>query len=68
MTHIGHSEKVLVMRVFVAVIVLIFSFQSLSIADSASDLIKAADDGDPIAQNNVGWNYLYGLNNFPEDL
>ena len=28
MTLIGHSEKVLVMRVFIAVLVLIFSFQS----------------------------------------
>ena len=32
MTHIGHSGKVLVMRVFIAVLVLIFSFQSLSSA------------------------------------
>jgi len=37
LTHIGHSEKVLFMRVFIAVLILIFSLQSLSKADSASD-------------------------------
>ena len=38
MTDIGHSEKVLVMRVFIAVLVLIFCFQSLSSADEINDL------------------------------
>ena len=33
LTHIRHSEKVLVMRVFIAVLVLIFSFQSWTKAD-----------------------------------
>ena len=31
-------------------------------------LVDKANQGDPIAQNNAGYNYLYGLNGFPEDL
>ena len=38
-THIGHSEKVLVMRVFIAILVLIFSLQSLTKADEVSEII-----------------------------
>ena len=38
MTHIGHSGKVIVMRVFIAVLVLIFSFQSWTKADDINDL------------------------------
>jgi hypothetical protein len=37
LTHIGHSEKVIVMRVFIAVLVLIFGLQSLTKADDISD-------------------------------
>ena len=37
MTHIGHSGKVLVMRIFIAVLVLIFSFQTLTKADDIRD-------------------------------
>ena len=37
MTHIGHSEKVLFMRVFIAVLVLIFSLQSGNRAEDISE-------------------------------
>ena len=47
------------MRVFIAVLLLIFSFQSWSNADYLSDLTKLADSGDPVAQNNLGHYYLY---------
>ena len=55
------------MRVFLAVLVLIFSLNSLSNADQKNDLIKDANEGDAIAQNNLGFNYLYGLNGFTKD-
>ena len=49
MTHIGHSEKVLVMRVFIAVLVLIFSFQSWTKADDISDFeIEGMSVGDTL--------------------
>ena len=47
MTHIGHSEKVLFMRVFIAVLVLIFSLQSWTKADDISDFeIEGISIGD----------------------
>ena len=55
------------MRIFITVLVLIFSLQSLTKADQLNDLIKDADNGDAIAQNNLGFNYLYGLNGFTKD-
>ena len=49
MTHIGHSEKVLFMRVFIAVLVLIFSFQSLARADDIRDFeIEGMSIGDSL--------------------
>ena len=49
MTHIGHSEKVLVMRAFIAVLVLIFSFQSWTKADDISDFqIEGISIGDSL--------------------
>ena len=49
MTHIGHSEKVLVMRVFIAVLVLIFSLQSWTKADDISDFeIEGMSIGDSL--------------------
>ena len=49
MTHIGHSEKVLVMRVFVLVLVLIFSFQSWTKADDISEFeIEGMSIGDSL--------------------
>ena len=37
MTHIGHSEKVLVMRILIAVLVLTFCLQSWTKADDIGD-------------------------------
>ena len=63
--HIGHSEKVLVMRIFMAVLVLIFSLQSLSKADDIKDIeIEGMSIGDSvldffseeeIKKNTVDW-------------
>jgi len=55
------------MRIFLAVLVLIFSLQTFTKADQLNDLIKDADNGDAISQNNLGYNYLYGLNGFTKD-
>ena len=47
MTHIGHSEKVFVMRVFITVLVLIFSLQSWTKADDIRDFqIEGISIGD----------------------
>jgi len=49
LTHIGHSEKVLGMRVFIAVIVLIFSLQSWTKADDIRDFqIEGISIGDSL--------------------
>ena len=56
------------MRVFVAVLFLIFSLNSLSNADQKNDLIKDANEGDAIAQNNLGFNYLYGQKGFAKNI
>ena len=49
MTHIGHSEKVLVMRVFIAVLILIFSLQSSTKADDIRDFqIEGITIGDSL--------------------
>ena len=56
------------MRIFFVFLILTFSFQSIGITDDKNWLIEKADEGDPIAQNNLGYNYLYGLNGFSEDL
>ena len=47
MTHIGHNGKVFVMRVFIAVLILVFSLQSLSKADDIRDFqIEGISIGD----------------------
>ena len=47
LTHIGHSEKVLFMRVFLSVLILIFSLQSWTKADDISDFeIEGMSIGD----------------------
>ena len=47
MTHIKHGEKVLVMRIFLAVLVLIFIFQSFTKADDIRDFeIEGISIGD----------------------
>ena len=56
------------MRVFIVVLVLIFSLQSLAKADYISDLTKLADSGNAVAQNNLGHYYLYKSDGNPEYL
>ena len=53
-------------KTFIFLIILFLNLSAL--ADDKDWLIEKANEGDPIAQNNVGYNYLYGLNSFPEDL
>ena len=49
MTHIGHSGKVLFMRIFIAALVLIFSLQSWTKADDISDFeIEGMSIGDSL--------------------
>ena len=49
MTHIGHSEKVFLMRAFIAALVLIFSLQSLTNADDIRDFqIEGISVGDSL--------------------
>tara|TARA_B100001175_G_scaffold233371_1_gene199808 strand:+ start:2082 stop:2672 length:591 start_codon:yes stop_codon:yes gene_type:complete len=56
------------MRIFLSILVLIFSFQSFTKADQKNDLIKDANSGDAVAQNNLGFAYLYGLHGFTKDI
>lgn len=44
------------------------SFQSWTKADNHQGLIELADEGDAIAQNNLGHYYLYRSENNPENL
>ena len=49
MTHIGHSEKVLVMKVFISVLILMFSLQSWTKADDIRDFeIEGISVGDSL--------------------
>ena len=49
MTHICHSEKVLFMRIFLSVLILVFCLQSLSKADDISDFqIEGISIGDSL--------------------
>ena len=56
------------MKRLLLMLILIFSLQSWTKADQKNDLIKDANEGDAIAQNNLGFNYLYGLNDFNKDI
>jgi len=52
LTHIGHSEKVLVMRAFIVVLVLIFNFQSWTKADDIRDFeIEGISIGDSLLKH-----------------
>ena len=62
-----NNQKIF-MKITLSVLIIIFTFQSVSMTDDKNWLIEKANEGDPIAQNNVGYNYLYGLNGFSEDL
>ena len=47
MTHIGYSEKMIFVKIFIAVLVLIFSLQSLTKADDIRDFqIEGMSIGD----------------------
>ena len=50
------------MKKYIYLILIFFIFVSNTTkADYLTDLKKLADEGDPIAQNNLGYSYLYGL-------
>ena len=52
MTHNGYSEKVFIMRVFIVVLVLIFSLQSWSKADDIRDFeIEGISIGDSLLKH-----------------
>ena len=56
MTHIGHSEKVLFMRIFLSVLILIFGLQSLTKADDKFNYsLFMEEDGDGVM-------YLFYIN------
>ena len=50
------------MKRLLLILILTLSFQSWTKADQKNDLIKDANEGNAIAQNNLGFNYLYGQN------
>ena len=50
------------------VIIFLLFFNSLANADYLSDLIKDADNGDAIAQNNLGHHYLLGSGGLKQDI
>ena len=52
---------------YIITIFLVF-FINISKSDDHSDLIELADNGNPIAQNNLGHYYLYRSDNNPEYL
>ena len=56
------------MKRLLLILILTLSFQNLTKADQLNDLIEDADNGNAIAQNNLGFNYLYGLNGFTKDI
>ena len=50
--------------ILISIIFLNFSV----LADDINWQIEKADEGDPVYQNNVGYNFLYGINGFSKDL
>ena len=55
------------MKRLLLILILTLNFQSWTKADQKNDLIKDANEGNAIAQNNLGFNYLYGQNGFDQD-
>ena len=50
------------MKKYFYIFLIFFLFiNNLAKADNITDLTKLADEGDPGAQNNLGYSYLYGL-------
>ena len=55
-------------KYFCIITIFLLFFINISKSDDHSDLIELADNGDPIAQNNLGHYYLYRSDNNPEYL
>ena len=49
-------------------IIIILSLQTLTVNVHSDDLVNDANNGDAISQNNLGFNYLYGINGFDKDI
>ena len=56
------------MKKILLIIILTLSFQTLTLSTQADDLVKDANNGDAISQNNLGYNYLYGINGYSKDI
>ena len=54
-------------KVLIFFTILFINISTIALADNVKWLTEMADEGDPVAQNNVGYNYLYGLNGFKQD-
>ena len=52
-------------KILILISIIFINFSVL--ADDKNWLIKKANEGDPVAQNNLGYNHLYGLNGFKQD-
>ena len=53
-------------KIYILITLILINFSVL--ANDTDWLIEKANEGDPVAQNNLGYNYLYGLNGFSKDL
>ena len=56
------------MRIILSILILVFNIETSLWADQQNNLIDDANSGDAIAQNNLGYNYLYGLNGYKRDI
>ena len=56
------------MKKFILILILTLSFQTINFIAHADDLVKDANKGDAISQNNLGYNYLYGINGYAKDI
>ena len=56
------------MRKILVIIIFILNFQTLTLSAQADDLVKDANNGDAVSQNNLGFNYLYGINGYSKDM
>ena len=56
------------MKKFILILILTLSFQTLTFIAQAGDLVKDANNSDAISQNNLGYNYLYGINGYTKDI
>ena len=52
-------------KILILISIIFINFSVL--ADDKIWLIEKANEGDPVAQNNLGYNHLYGLNGFKQD-